>query len=141
MPMRFTLAALLAAATLAACASQPARFEGISFASASHPLEVRALAERAAGGDKVAQLELGIRYEEGLGLPVSRRRAERLYGMAAEHSGGGREYDYFRPMRPGGRSHVIPIERGRFVPGLPEARARLEALRQRRAADGEPGSL
>jgi len=140
--MRFALtAALVAVAALAGCASQPERFAGISFNSESHPAEVRALAERAAAGDKLAQLELGIRYEEGRGVPSSRRRAERLYHMAASHSGGGRQYEYFRPMRPGGRSHVIPVEGGRFVPGLPEARARLEALKGRRSGQSTPGSL
>jgi len=140
--MRFALtAALISAAALAGCAAQPYRFAGISLNSAAHPPEVRSLAERAAAGDKVAQLELGIRYEEGRGVPVSRRRAERLYRMAASYSGGGREYEYFRPMRPGGRSHITSVERGRFVPGLPEARARLEALRQRRSGDAEPGTL
>ncbi len=126
---------------MAGCAAQPQRFAGIPFYSASYPPEVRALAERAAAGDKVAQLELGIRYEEGRGVPVSRRRAERLYRMAASHSGGGRDLEFFRPMRPGGRAYVMPVEGGRFVPGLPEARARLEALRARRSRDGAPGSL
>lgn len=139
-PIRFALAVALAAA-LTACASQPSRFQGIAFDSAAHPPEVRALAQRAADGDKAAQLELGIRFEEGRGVPVSRRRAERLYWMAASYSGGGRELDFFRPMRPGGRWHVNPTEGGRFVPGLPEARARLEALRQRRSNESERGSL
>ena len=140
--MRIALAAaLISAAAVTGCAAQPERFAGISFDSASHPPEVRALAERAAEGDKMAQLELGIRYEEGRGVAADRRRAQRLYQMAATHSGGGRQYEFFRPMRPGGRWHVIPIEGGPFVPGLPEARARLEALRERRTSRAAPGSL
>jgi hypothetical protein len=141
-PVRFTLAtALIAASALAGCASEPSRFQGISFSSAAHPPEVRALAQRAAEGDKAAQLELGIRFEEGRGVQASRRRAERLYWMAASYSGGGRELDFFRPMRPGGRWHANPLEGGRFEPGLPEAKARLEALRQRRANESERGNL
>jgi hypothetical protein len=140
--MRLALtAALVSAAALVGCATQPDRFAGIRFDSAAHPPEVRSLAERAAAGDKRAQLELGIRFEEGRGVPASRRRAERLYRMAASYSGGGAELEFFRPMRPGGRSHVTKVDGGRFVPGLPEARARLEALRQRRAHGSDPGSL
>lgn len=140
--MRFIhAAALVSAAAVAGCAAQPERFAGISLDSARHPAEIRTLAERAAAGDKMAQLELGIRYEEGRGVPVSRRRAERLYRMAASHSGGGRELLFILPVRPRGRYHVIPEEQGRFVPGLPEARARLEALRSRRANENAPGNL
>lgn len=50
--------------------------------------QVQALAERARGGDKQAQLDLGIRFEDGNGVPQDKARAMKLYRAAASNSGG-----------------------------------------------------
>jgi TPR repeat protein len=83
-------------------------------------LPLSRLARMAAGGDRRAMMELGIRYERGRGVPASRAQAEALYcaagetritaGGFAEGSGGG-----WTPLR------------GEI--GLPEARRRWERLR------------
>jgi hypothetical protein len=112
-------------------------FQGISLApGAAHP-DVQALARSAMGGSKSAQLELGIRFEDGRGVQMDWDRAERLYRMAAVSSGGTMMI-YVPPVRPGGSGRVMPVSTGPSVSGLAEARQRLEALRKRRAAEGSP---
>lgn len=128
--------AALAACTLSGC-SPATSFEGISFTSKRVAPELRALATRAAGGDKRAQLELGIRYEEGRGVAPDWRRAERLYRMAATSSGG-TTMIYVPPVTRGGSGRVMPVSSGPRISGLQEARERLERLRRRRAAEGAP---
>ena len=54
---------------------------------AAHPA-LQALAQRADGGDKQAQLALGILYEQGRFLGQDLDRAENLYERAAKPSGG-----------------------------------------------------
>ena len=115
----------------------PSSFQGISFAPGAANAEVQTLAQRAAAGDKWAQLELGIRFEEGRGVPVDWSRAARLYRQAAA-STGGTIMVYVPPVRPGGAGRVMPISSGPRTAGLPQARARLEALRKRRRAGAEP---
>jgi hypothetical protein len=135
---RLARAAFAAAALSCAAGCAPATsFQGISLTSKSVSPELRNLAERAAGGDKRAQLELGIRFEEGRGVAPDWRRAERLYAMAAASSGGTMMI-YVPPVRPGGSGSVMPVNTGPAVPGLAEARERLHALRRRRAAEGAP---
>jgi TPR repeat protein len=58
----------------------------ISFASAAADAELQDLARRARAGDPRAQLDLGIRYEEGIRLPVNRAHARKLYLAAARDS-------------------------------------------------------
>ena len=65
------------------------------------------------------------------------RRAERLYAMAAASSGGTMMI-YVPPVRRGGSGSVMPVSTGPRMPGLAEARERLQALRRRRAAEGAP---
>lgn len=132
--MRFTLAAaLISAAALAGCTAQPHRFAGISFNSADVAPEIRDLARRAAAGDKMAQLELGIRYEQGRGVPVNWRRAADLYEQAATTTGGS-SIMVVPPIRRSAGT-AVPVSLGPWSPGLPAARARLDALRERRRAE------
>jgi TPR repeat protein len=70
------LLALAAPLTLAACA--PTSYAGISLKPGAADPELQSLARRAQGGDKHAQLELGIRYEEGRGVPANLDRASYL---------------------------------------------------------------
>lgn len=121
---------------LAACAPATG-YQGISFAAGAADPTVQSLARRAAAGDKWAQLELGIRFEEGRGVPMDWRRAQRLYA-AASRATGGTIMVYVPPVRPGGRGSVMPMSTGPRIGGLPEARERLEALRKRRQAEGSP---
>ena len=126
------------AALLLLCACAPATsYQGISLLPGAADPAIQALASRAASGSKWAQLELGIRFEEGRGVPMDWRRDERLYAMAAADSGG-TTMIYVPPVRRGGTGQVMPMSTGPFVPGLTEARVRLRALRQRRAVEGRP---
>lgn len=135
LPVRRQLLSLLPAAltilALGACASH--EYMGISLKPSVMAPELRDLAQRASGGNKQAQLELGIRYEEGQGLPVDLERARKLYTMAASDNGG-TMWIYSPPVRNGAKGRVVPIDRGIMQPGLIEARQRLDAL-TRRASD------
>ena len=118
--MRSLLAASLAIAAplgLAACVNSS--YAGIPFAPNAADPELQNLARLARSGEKHAQLELGIRYEEGRGVPVDLERAGRLYTLAATDFGGtiGRWPD--------------KIDLGPRREGLAEARTRLKRLRTR----------
>lgn len=106
-------------------------YAGIPLAAGAADPELQSLARRAQAGDKQAQLDLGIRYEEGRGVPVSPARAERLYRRAAQSSGGV-QLVYVPAASPQGRGQTVPFYRGPVVPGLPEAQARLAGLRSLR---------
>jgi hypothetical protein len=112
-------------------------YQGISFAAGAASAELQSLAQHAAAGDKWAQLELGIRFEEGRGVPISWSRAERLYRSAASRSGGTMMV-YVPPVGRSGSGRVMPVGTGPEAAGLPQARERLEALRKRRRAEGAP---
>jgi TPR repeat protein len=117
---------------LAACNATPDRYQGISLFEGNVDEPLRAVAVRAAAGDKSAQLDLGIRFETGDGVPIDLRRAERLYRLAAATSGDVRDV-YFPSVLMKTPGKVLPRSQApRF--GLPEAQARLEALRERRRA-------
>lgn len=121
---------LLAALPTLGCAA-PSSYEGIPRTAGAADATLQDLARLAQAGDKHAQLELGIRYEEGRGLPVDLRRAERLYQMAAR-SGGGATLVYSPRVgsHPGG---VVEASREPQTPGLAEAEARLGRLLAQRA--------
>jgi hypothetical protein len=78
----FAAALLLGAFGLTACASPS--HAGIPDAAETADPQVRQLARRASGGDRVAKLELGIRYEEGRGVERDPERARRLYLASLE---------------------------------------------------------
>lgn len=130
--MRRIVIAALAAALLTGCVSHG--FAGIPFAPGTADSALQQLARAAQAGDKPAQLELGIRYEEGRGVPVDLPRAERLYALAAASSGG-TIYVYSPPVGQAKYGTVIPINSGPVAPGLMSARERLRALRARRSAE------
>ena len=91
---------------------------------------LRQLARRSAKGDKLAQLELGIRYEEGRGVPVDLAKARQLYGSAAS-DGRAPLWLYGAAVGAAGPGLVVQRSRGRAVAGLPAARERLRMLQQR----------
>lgn len=134
-------AAAAALVTLAGCNGAQDSYQGISLSADNQDEALRALAALAAAGHKRAQLALGIRFETGDGVPLDLRRAERLYRLAATTTGRGDVYYPSVRMKTVGRlmqTYEVPRS------GLPEAQARLDALRaRRRAAAGagvrEPG--
>ncbi|MEM6856783.1 MAG: SEL1-like repeat protein [Pseudomonadota bacterium] len=92
------------------------------------------LAMLAWAGNKRAQLELGMRYEVGHGLPVDWERAERLYRRAA--SGTGQTAQVYEPASfRGERGVVTSVETGAETSGLPESQVHLDALRKRMRAN------
>jgi TPR repeat protein len=82
--------------------------------------------------DKHAQLELGIRYEYGRGVPVNWKAAAQLYAQAAKGNPGGIMGWSGLAGAPGS----IPMDIEPRRKGLPEAKKRLEALRARMKAAG-----
>jgi hypothetical protein len=123
------LVLLCAPPLLAGCAANS--YAGIPFAVGAADPELQGLAMRAQAGDKQAQLELGIRFQEGRAVPVDLRRAERLYALAASDSGG-TMYIYSPPVGSNGRGQVIPVNSGPRQRGLSEARRRWTRLRSGR---------
>jgi TPR repeat protein len=119
-------AALLLGALPGVAACAPSAYAGIPFAAGAADPDLQALAGRAQSGDKRAQLELGIRYEEGRGVPRDLARARKLYVRAATDEGGIIHVYSPRVGKSGGR--VIPLNLGPRRPGLAEAKARLEQL-------------
>jgi hypothetical protein len=124
---RSHLAPFLLTALLSACAA-PTSYMGIGFAPGAASPELQTLAQRARAGDKKAQLDLGIAYEEGRGLAVDLERARRLYAQAAATSGG-KIFIYKSPVKKGGRSGVVPVNLGPVVRGLEVAKVRLARLK------------
>jgi hypothetical protein len=117
---------LLASLALGACAV-PSSYMGISFTPGAAASDLQDLARRAQVGDKQAQLDLGIAYEEGRGVAVDLERAEGLYRMAAANSGGV-IWIYSPPVGNGTSGRVIPIDRGKIEGGLLAAKSRLHLL-------------
>jgi hypothetical protein len=116
-------AALLFAAS--ACASHS--YMGITLRPGQAPPELQDLARRAQAGDKQAQLDLGIRFEEGVGVAVDRKRAIRLYRQAASDSGG-TIWVYSPPVGNGTTGRVIQVDQGVRQRGLSEAEDRLSQI-------------
>jgi len=95
------------------------------------PLEVQILAAQAQAGDKDAQLQLGIRFEKGNGVPRDPKRARQLYRRAAASSGG--TLWVYSPAVGKSPGQVMPIDTGMKREGLPEASRRLRCLNDRDA--------
>ena len=125
--------ATLLGVSLTACVTtgSPSSYMGIDLASpapvSSVAAEVQSLARRAQAGDKHAQLELGIRFEEGNGVERDLKRAKKLYRAAAKDSSG-RQWVYSPSTGSGSPGRAIPVVTGGLQPGLEEARIRLERL-------------
>jgi hypothetical protein len=122
----FAAALSIAAGSLSACASTS--YAGIPLTAGAADAELQDLARRAQAGDKHAQLELGIRYEEGRGVPRDLDRAERLYRLAASDSGGP-QHIYTPPVGRHGQGKVVSVSRGPRQPGLAAAKLRLGRLK------------
>ncbi len=117
------LAALLAAALLmGGCASQ--QYMGVSLKPGGADPAVQALAARASAGDKQAQLDLGIRFEEGAGVARDLPAAKKLYRQAASDSGGSRLL--LVPSSSGLTTSVVGM--GPKIDGNEAAQARLRQL-------------
>lgn len=82
---------------------------------------------RARAGDKTAQLELGIIFEEGRGVVRDIEKAESLYRQAASDSSG-RIWVYTPSPGDGTGGHVVQVDHGARTAGMPEAKLRLERL-------------
>jgi hypothetical protein len=124
------LGAAVALAAISACAA-PTSYMGVELApvaaASSAQAEIQSLARRAQAGDKQAQLELGIRFEEGRGVPIDLKKARKLYAKAGADSGG-TIWVYSPPVGNGSSGRVIPVKAGPKQSGLAEARERLEGL-------------
>jgi hypothetical protein len=81
-PLTAFAAALALAIVLTGCASPS--YAGIPLTAGAADAELQSLAGRARAGDKDAQLELGIRYEEGRGVERDSESARRLYLSSLE---------------------------------------------------------
>jgi len=120
------LSALLAAALLiGGCASQ--QYMGVSLKPGGADPAVQALAARASSGDKQAQLDLGIRFEEGTGVARDLTAAKKLYRQAASDSGG-TIWVYTPPVGNGTSGRVVSMDIQPRNAGLRNARSRLVAL-------------
>lgn len=111
-------------------------YAGVPLTAGAADAELQALAMRAQGGDKQAQLELGIRYEEGRGVPRDLERARSLYFEAATRPSRQRVAAYI--PTPGGivSSHVRTFPAGREYSGLEEALLRWHRLMASSEIDG-----
>ena len=118
-------ALVLGAILLGTTACTSSRYMGISMIPGEASPEVQGLAQRARSGDKPAQLDLGIRFEEGNGVPQDKKRALKLYRQAAGDSGG-TVWVYAPSPGNGAPARVIPVDRGPRQAGLEEAKARLD---------------
>lgn len=117
---------MLSAATLLATgACTTHRYMGISITPGEASSDVQALAQRARAGEKQAQLDLGIRFEEGDGVPQDAGRASKLYRQAASDSGG-TIWVYTPSPGNGAKGRVIPVDRGPRQAGLDDAKKRLQ---------------
>jgi hypothetical protein len=121
-------AALTAALLLAACAASP--YAGIPLAPGAADPALQDEVRRAMAGDKHAQLALGIRFEEGNGVPTDYRKAKRLYELAASDSGG-TTWVYSPPVSKNDTGRTLAVDRGPKIKGLEEAKLRLVGLRAR----------
>lgn len=119
-------AAIAGMATVGACAG-PTSFMGIAFAPTGVSTELSDRARQAQAGDKHAQLQLGIAFEEGRGVARDLDKARAFYRMAASPSGG-QIWVYTPPVGNGTSGRVMPVNAGPRIPGLEEAKWRLERL-------------
>lgn len=118
------IAATVTLLLLPACSSQI--FMGIPLAAGQVDPELQLLATRARAGDKLAQLELGILYEEGRRVERDLNKAHKLYRLAASEGGG--PVTVYVPGVRGASGRVMLIDSAPKLVGLEEARRRLDAL-------------
>ena len=108
---------------LAGCVA-PSRYMGISLKPGTADAAIQQQARHAMAGDKQAQLDVGIRFEEGAGVARDITAAKKLYRQAASDSGG-TIWVYTPPVGNGTSGRVIPVQSGAKQYGLSEAGRRL----------------
>lgn len=113
------------ALAVSACATST-QYMGIDLASESVLRDIRSLVQRARAGDKHAQLELGIAFEQGRGVPRDLGAACSLYKQAASDSGG--PIWAYVPGLGGGSGQVMQVGDAPFQLGLTAATERLKEL-------------
>ncbi len=129
--IRLCVAALFVIGAMAsACASTASPYYGIDlsavYADAStETAQIQALARRAKAGEKQAQLALGIRFEEGEGVPRDLEAARALYSQAAEDT----QLKHTAFISDGGATRAETVYTG-VEKGLEEAADRLRQLEQ-----------
>lgn len=116
-------AGLLLCGLLSSCAANQAF--GIDLTAPSTSEDVKVLARGAQGGDKLAQLQLGKRFEAGQGVPKDLARAGKLYAAAASPRDGASIRTFYSPS--GGVSTTV-LNGGGAGGGLPYAAVRGCAL-------------
>lgn len=124
---RLAMPLLGAALCLSTASCVADRYAGIDLRPGAAPAEVQELAFRGQSGDKQAQLDLGILFEEGRGVARDFKQARSLYQKAAADSGG-TLWIYTPPVGNGTSGQVISVNRGHKQKGLAEARRRLKAV-------------
>ncbi len=127
--MRSSLPAVLmiAASALGLNACVSSALPGIPAQPGAADPQLQLLAKQAMRyQNKQAQLALGIRYEYGRGVPMNWKYAAQLYLAAATGSPGGIM----------GTTNGIPMNIQPRTKALPEAKARLQALRAKMKAAG-----
>lgn len=122
-------APLLAVPALAACAA-PSSYMGISLKPNAADADLQQQVRSAMNGDKLAQLDLGIRFEEGRGVIRDLNKAKKLYRQAAADSGG-TTWIYTPSVQAGQPGRVLPLGKGMTQKGLNQAKQRLAALEEK----------
>tara|TARA_R110002124_G_scaffold68699_5_gene185550 strand:+ start:1378 stop:2067 length:690 start_codon:yes stop_codon:yes gene_type:complete len=103
------------------------RRPALAFKRSYADMPLTALASEAQRGSKEAQLELGIRFEEGKGVERDLGKARKLYAQAASDSGG-TIWVYSPAVGNGTKGRTIPVNTGPKRSGLVEAKLRLEEV-------------
>lgn len=114
------------AVLIAACAA-PSRYASIDLRAGGTPSEIQQLAARAQTGEKSAQLELGIRYEQGRGVPTDLKRAAKLYRSASRDEA--QRKCVYSPAIGGAPAGIVSLQSGGSGVGLVEAKVRLDRLK------------
>jgi TPR repeat protein len=92
--------------------------------SSVEPAPIDVLACHAGQDNKVAQLELGKRYESGQGVSKNAKSAAHYYRQAAKPKSN-MTYVYSPPVGAEGYGRTLALPNGPAIPGLPEAGYRL----------------
>jgi TPR repeat protein len=96
---------------------------------------VDALSKRSASGDRGAQYELAVRFEEGRGVPVDTRRAIALYTLFL--TAGETRLIYLPSAGGQSKSSVLPVQDVQFLRHSKDAQRRLARLKAMTAVAGE----